>query len=116
MKPGQVATVECIGTTVSAWLSPRGEWHYTGECGHHEAAIEILFVLGVDVSIDWDSPVDMLEARGWVHISYGEIIFTARRLTGSAEGAIAEAVSHIVRSGMVTRYQRNFVTAAAYVI
>jgi len=116
MKPGQVATVECIGSTVSAWLSPRGDWHYTGECGHFDAAKAIIEALGLEYIEDMDNPIDMLEALGWVHISYGEIIFTARRLSGSCEGAITEAVSYIVRAGMITRYQQNFVRSAAYVV
>lgn len=116
MKPGQVATVECMGTTASAWLSPRGIWHYTGECGHYDAACAILAELGVDVDGYDDEPVDMLEARGWVHISYGEIIFTRIRMTSACEGAIADAMAHIERMGAATRHLRYFMENARYVI
>jgi len=117
MIAGQVATVECIGESVSAWISPTGDWYYTGECGHNEAARAILTAMGVECGYTangYTNPVDALEERGWAHVSYGEIIIIRRSLTAGQEGAVQEAVSHIIRSGMRNTYQRSFITNAAY--
>jgi hypothetical protein len=115
MQVGQVATVDALGTSCSAWLSPRGDWHYTGECGHYDAALVILAGLGIPCDPDcYDDPIRMLEESGWAHVSYGEVITHTLRVTTSQSGALAEGISHVIRSGMVTPFQRAFVTNASY--
>lgn len=111
---GHKSTVACIGSSVSAWIDPYGEWWETGECGHYSAAYTILTARGVDLT--YGNPVDMLEDRGWVHVSYGCIIYTNRDVTEPQRGAIAEAVSHIILRGLTNAHEREFVTSAAHII
>lgn len=111
MKHGQRGQVDIIGTACSAWISPAGEYYYTGECGHWEAAATILG----DARDVYADPVDTLESRGWLHLSYGNIIMHEfRRPTSAQVAALQDAVSHVIMSGMISRYQRELVTQASY--
>ena len=100
----------------SAWLSPEGYWYHAGDAGHYDAALIILRdVYGIECDADYTADaVEMLEARGWVHISYGGIMYAGRSVSGPAESAIIQAIAFLVTRGITDRRHMRFVQECSY--
>jgi hypothetical protein len=68
---------EDVAPHLSAWIDPDGKVYHVPECAHYRVATR---TFGVEP--------DVLERRGWMHLTYGAIFLDAREATQGQLDAI----------------------------
>ena len=105
-----------LDADASAWLSPGGEWYHAGGYGGHSASSRIILTGVYGIVLDdntWYDGVDMLEGRGWVHISGGSLHYSGRDMTGPARAAIGRAVQRLVIAGITRSHHMRLIASAS---
>ena len=74
MMIGDIIHPDDYARTHSAWVAPSGTMLFVQECGHLELAV---MILGNDVM----NPVDQLEQKGYIHLSYNRALSNNRPAT-----------------------------------